>query len=236
MANPFAKKLNLTEAAKTTEESKPQEVETTPVKTNPFAVKLAKPTTTTDVAAAPAPAKSALANRFGAKPAQSKVEELRNTATQDVETDLELADLLDSEDEGTVPTPPKLSAYGQFDDETPATAPTRDLPPDLTKQQQQFVALINDVYTIVHDPELLGNVIRSIMIELKSNPQYMKLVAPDDVHMWVRAMRDSMGIARIKKESKGKGRGTASKGGGKSGVDADMLAAFDELGVNLDDI
>lgn len=122
-----------------------------------------------------------------------------------------------------------------FADETPATKPTRDLPEGLDKGQLAFVDLIDGVYQITHDVELLSNVIRGIMIELKSNPQYIKLVAKDDVRAWVRAMRDNMGLARVKKAEKKAGTGTR-KSGGKAAQDQDVLSALDDLGIDLDNL
>lgn len=126
---------------------------------------------------------------------------------------------------------PKLSS---FPDETPATAPTRELPDDLDKSAISFVELIDQVYGIIHDTELLSNVIRNIMVELKANPQYIKLVVKDDVRTWVRAMRDGMGLARIKKQEKKSGSGRRSSS--KAAENADLAKAFDELGINLDDL
>lgn len=119
-----------------------------------------------------------------------------------------------------------------FADETPATAPTRTLPENLTKQQSQFIDLIDGVYTIVHDHELIGGVITSIMIELKANPQYAKLIHDDDVRLWVRSMRNAMGLAVIKKiETKAK-RASGGTSRGKK-VDADMMEDLASLGIEL---
>lgn len=137
-----------------------------------------------------------------------------------------LADLESSVDEGIAPRP----GMSSFEDETPATKPTRELPDDLPKEQLQFIDLIDGVYEVLHEPDFLGSVIRNIMIELKNNPEYMRLVAPDDIRTWVRGMRESMGLARIKKtEAKVKRAG----GTGKKGktVDADMLADLASLGI-----
>jgi hypothetical protein len=55
--------------------------------------------------------------------------------------------------------------------------------------------MIDGIYEIIHDPDLLGGVIRNIMVELKSNPEYTKLMAPEDFRTMVRGMRESMGLA-----------------------------------------
>ena len=182
------------------------------------------------------PVASAPANRFAAKLGKPTVTVA--APKPEVDEELTLDSLLDSEDEGIESSDPDFEVrevLSQFDDETPATKPTRDVPEDADKGLRQFVELIDGVYGVVHDPELLGNVIRGIMIELKSNPQYMQQVADDDIRVWVRAMRSTMGLARIRKtEAKSKrGTGAAKK---SKGVDADMEAAFDELGINFDDL
>lgn len=131
------------------------------------------------------------------------------------------------EAEGIAPKP----THSTFADETPATKPTRTLPPELEKQQLQFVDLLDGMYEIVHDPELLGNVVKSMMIELGANPQYEKLLAPSDVRLVVKAARDSMGLARVKKtEAKAKRSGAAGARAAKA-VDSDMLADLAELGI-----
>lgn len=160
---------------------------------------------------------------------------LVDQAVKDLESgEMSLDDLDGLEDEG-IRYEGKTPVESQFDDELPAQAPVRELPEDLTKQQRQFVDLIDGVYGVIGDPELLGNVIKSIMIELKANPQYMQMVAKDDVRAWVKAMRDSMGLARIKKQEKvtKKSGGAGSKS--SKGADADMMADLDDLlgGVEL---
>ena len=127
---------------------------------------------------------------------------------------------------------PREGVTQYFSDETPAQKPTRELPEGLTKEQLGFVDMIDGVFEVMHEPDLLGGVIRNIIIELKSNPEYMRLVAPDDIRAWVRGMRESMGLAKIKKtESKARKAG----GSGKKSklVDDDMLSDLADLGVEI---
>lgn len=173
------------------------------------------------------------ARRFGAaKPVDQPAVSPAISGLDD-EIEFNLDSLADIEDEGISPSQIQKLTKHQFDDETPATKPTRELPPDIEKGMKQFVDLIDGVYDILGDSELLGNVIRSIMIELKSNPQYMKMVGKEDIHQWVKAMRDSMGMARIKKQEKK--RAPASKGKGVK-LDADMEQAFADMGLDLGDL
>lgn len=216
MANPFAKKLGIS-------------AETMAVGAVQESVAGSLQQTIPSVTPAPAPT-TRLGNMFARpKPVEPAQEEI-----------LDLASLDSTEDEGIVPVETTLGGLSQFEDETPATAPTRTLPegmtPEQTKSLQSFLDLIDGVYTILHDPELLGNVIRSIMIELKANPQYMRQVADDDIRTWVRAMRDSMGLARIKKQESKTTRGSGAGKSKSKAVDSDMLDAFNDLGIDVNDL
>ncbi len=139
-------------------------------------------------------------------------------------------DSLDAIDQSTDTGVAPREGMSSFEDETPATKPTRELPEGLSKEELSFMDMVDGVYEVLHEPDMLGGVIRNIIMELGKNPEYMRLVAPDDIRTWVRGMRDSMGLARIKKtESKAKRSGGA---GAKSKlVDADMLADLDALGI-----
>jgi hypothetical protein len=138
-------------------------------------------------------------------------------------------DALDaSESQGVAPRGEGVSGF--YSDETPATKPTRELPEGLAKEALGFVDMIDGVYEVLHEPELLGGVIRNIMIELKNNPEYMKLVALDDIRAWVRGMRESMGLAKVKKQEAKSKRGGGSKK--SKAVDIDMLADLDALGID----
>lgn len=204
---------------------------------NPWANKVKA--TEPEVVVTPAPAvepASKLQNMFAKKPAQDTVDPVKAPGHTDLMVspesiaEMDLSDLENSEDEGIAPEEEVFQS--RFDDETPASKPTRELPEGLDPKSMQFVDLINGVYDIIGDTELLGGVIRSIMVELKSNPQYTKLIAPEDVRTWVRAMRDNMGLARIKKtEKKAKTGGSKSKS--KDSV-ADQIA--DDLGIDWDNV
>lgn len=152
-------------------------------------------------------------------PGSSAAVKLPDSNAKQVDTGagLSLESLSESTDEGIAPV------SSGFIDETPADKPTRELPEGITKEELNFLETVDSIYNILHDPELLGGVVRNILIELKSHPEYMKLVAPEDVRQWVRGMRESMGLARIKKtEAKAKRSGGAGR---KSAlVDNDMLA------------
>ena len=132
-----------------------------------------------------------------------------------------LDDLASSESEGeeSAPREPTTGRYF-FADEIPSTAPTRELPDDLTESQQAFVHSLNSIYEIVHDPELFGQVIRQIMQELQENPDYTKIMADQDVHTMLRGLRQSMGLAKIKKAEKA----TKTRAGSKAAPKAAALA------------
>lgn len=118
---------------------------------------------------------------------------------------LSLADLDSFEGSGVVEFRP------QYSDEIPATAPTRELPEDLTESQRGFIVLLNGIYSVLYDPELFGQMVRNIMSELQENPEYEKLLADEDVNAMMRGLRESMGMAKIKKAEKSKGAGRTGK-------------------------
>jgi len=136
---------------------------------------------------------------------------------------LSLESLSESTEEGVAPV--TQSGYA---DETPATAPTRELPEGVTKEELNFLETVDSIYNILHDPDLLGGVVRNILIELKSHPEYMRLVAPEDVRQWVRGMRESMGLAKIKK-TEAKAKRSGGSGSKSKLIDNDMLADLDAL-------
>lgn len=118
-----------------------------------------------------------------------------------------------------------------------ATKPDRVVPDDADKGMLQFVSTMDSVYEVLDEPDMLGAVIRNIMVELKSYPHYAKMIAPEDVRTWVKSMRATMGLAKIKKtEAKTKRASGASKSKGSKHVDADMESAFKDLGINFDDV
>jgi hypothetical protein len=121
---------------------------------------------------------------------------------------------------------PRGERVAYFADETPAVKPTRELPEGITKEGLGFVDMIDGIYEIIHDPDLLGGVIRNIMVELKSNPEYTKLMAPEDFRTMVRGMRESMGLARVKKQESKAKKSSPRK---SKQLDDDVLAGLDDI-------
>jgi hypothetical protein len=140
-------------------------------------------------------------------------------------TNSSIADLLDSEELGSEPYQPPSER--RYSDEIPADAPARDLPDDLTESQQQFITLVDGIYTVLYDPELFGSMIRNIMDELQNNPEYDKLLADQDVNTMMRGLRESMGMAKIKKAEKTRGNGRT--GAKASKVASAMVSTLDEM-------
>jgi hypothetical protein len=147
--------------------------------------------------------------------------------------DMDLASLGEIEDEGS-----RLSSG--FADELPAieaVKPDRVVPDDADKGMLQFVSTMDSVYAVLDEPEMLGAVIRNIMVELKSYPHYSKMIAPEDVRTWVRSMRNTMGLAKIKKtEAKAKRTTGGAKAKGSKHLDSDMEKAFADLGIDFDNL
>lgn len=138
-------------------------------------------------------------------------------------------------DESAAPAIEQTTHSGYFD-EIEATAPDRDLPADLESQQLLFVEQLDSMYQVLNDPELFGQSVRIIMSEMQENPEYEKLISDQDVHTMIRAMRNTMGLARIKKqEKKRKAAGTGAKGPKKAAVGEHEMALLDSLGIGDDD-
>jgi hypothetical protein len=143
----------------------------------------------------------------------------------------DLQNLLDNDSGGSKPSP-VTRTVSRFADEEPAIAPDRKTE-GLDDDMKRFVSSLDSVYQIVHEPDLLGGVIKNIMMELARKPEYRQLIAPKDVHIMIRGMRDSMGMARIKKEESKAKRSGASKKKTIKVDDLDALAALDELGMDF---
>lgn len=144
---------------------------------------------------------------------------------------INLDDLMNDESEA-----PAAPAPRRYPDEIEATAPVRPIPEDASEQMLKFVKLIDSVYDMQFDKELLGNVIRSIMIELQSNPIYISkdwkksLVQPDDIRLWIRNMREVMGLNKIVKQEK-----KAKRGSSKKQMDSnEMLDDLSSLGFTME--
>lgn len=136
----------------------------------------------------------------------------------------DLAALADSE-EGQ----PLERKRSNFADEIPADAPIRELAEDVEPTMRKFCESLDSVYQVLHEPELLGKMIRTIMMELQQHPEYRKLIQPIDVRTMIKGMRDSMGMARVKKQERKRGSGGSAKP--SKAIDADMLADLDALGI-----
>lgn len=140
-------------------------------------------------------------------------------------------------DEQSTPQLRKESTGAGFLDEIEATAPDRDLPADLTTQQLNFVEQLDGIYGILHDPEMFAQAVRIVMVELQENPEYIKLVSDPDVHTMMRGMRNSMSLARVKKQEKSRkaGGGTKKAARSKSAEVDSALALLNALGGDDDD-
>jgi hypothetical protein len=136
---------------------------------------------------------------------------------------LTLDDIADTTVEG-VTTNSERGEFA-FADEIAATAPTRELPPELTAGMADFVKQLDSIYEVIHDPELFGQMIRTIMLELKENPDYTQVLADQDVHTMIRGLRSSMGLAKIKKAEKS----TKARGPKKSTASTQVMSTADEM-------
>lgn len=122
-----------------------------------------------------------------------------------------------------------------FPDEIEATAPDRDLPPDLLPEQLAFVESLDGIYGVLHDSEMFGQTVRMVMIELQENPEYEKLLSDSDVHTMIRGMRRTMGLARVRKQEKSRKATTNKNARKKAGVSDDAMALLNSLMGGSDD-
>jgi hypothetical protein len=166
------------------------------------------------------------------KPVAEAAPEKPNPATSD---SFSLDDLA-SFDAGSI-EPIRESATRQgFIDEIEATAPDRELPADLSAQQLGFVEQLDGIYQVLNDADMFAQCVRVLMIELQENPEYIKLVSDQDVHTMIRGMRNSMGLARIRKQEKSRKTGTKTKTAAqkKSRVSDDVMDLLNSLGADDD--
>lgn len=105
----------------------------------------------------------------------------------------------------------EVPEFAGFHDEIEATAPDRELPEEMTEGMKMFVESLDSIYTILNDSQMFGQQIRQIMMELQENPEYEKLISDTDVHVMIRAMRNTMGLARVRKQAKSRKSGTTAK-------------------------
>jgi hypothetical protein len=138
-------------------------------------------------------------------------------------------------DASSIPASSSDDSGPMFDDEIEATAPDRDLPPDLTAEQLSFVESLDGIYGVLHDSEMFGQTVRMIMIELQENPEYEKLMSDPDVHTMIRGMRRTMGLARVRKQEKSRKAGTNKNARKKAGVSDDAMALLNSLMGGSDD-
>ena len=114
--------------------------------------------------------------------------------------------------EGTEIDPSESEGYL---DQVPATAPVRDLPTELDKQQKAFIDSLDSIYRLHDDPEMFVNMVRRIMSEMQERPELCELLAASkgqDSNAIIRGLRQSAGMAQVKKvESKAKRTGGKAK-------------------------
>src|SRR3546814_1522444 len=92
---------------------------------------------------------------------------------------------------------------------------------------------ISDWSSYVCSSDLLGQSIRSVMQELQENKEFIQLVSDHDIHTMIKAIRNVMGVAKIRKEEKSSKRKTGgAKRTASSKFDADTLSQLDAMMAN----
>jgi hypothetical protein len=173
----------------------------------------------------PGQAPKAAAPKPAPKPATPKPEPVT-----ELSDDFSLDDLANL-DVNEIDPSVKRNLGSGFEDEIDATAPDRILPPDLTKQQLDFVQSLDGIYEVLHDPDMFGQSVRIIMLEMAENKEYKKLITDEDVHVIIRGMRNTMGLAKIKKQEKSRKNATpkTKAARGKAAVGEDDMAMLESL-------
>lgn len=239
-ANPESDAELKAAAVKAENEARLAEEKATPEK--PESAKPAKPTLANVFAKAAAP-KPQVPAQSESKPAAKPNPFARSAATPVAKPASTALDKLaaidlsefgsDSDDGGSNIDDPEVAYFSRFADEEPATKPERDLPADMTDNEKAFVAQLDSMYEVIHDPEMMSTCLRTFMIELQENPEYTRLVAPEDVRTLILGARATMGLAKVKKqEAKAKRASGGSSKSRKKAVDlgigdlSDLLAGF----------
>lgn len=175
-------------------------------------------------------------NLAGAKPSGLSKPAAKPVAPEVIDSDtFSLSDLAATSAESiSTPEPVKYSDF-EFDDEIEATAPDRELDPDLTQGQLEFIESLDAIYGILHDAEMFGQTVRIIMTELQENEEYKKLLSDSDVHVMIRGMRRTMGLARVRKQEKSRKTNTNKSAQKKAAVSDDAMALLNQLMGGSDD-
>jgi len=115
-----------------------------------------------------------------------------------------------------------VASVDRFSDEIEVQKPERDLPEELTEQQQAFINLLDSVYELHHDADAVQNAVSRIMTDMKETEHLANLVEDDDVTNIVRKMKQILGFRKATKKAKAKGRP-------KTAAVAELESMFDDL-------
>ena len=138
-------------------------------------------------------------------------------------------------DASTIEVEQRNQEASGFEDEIEATAPDRILPPELSSEQLAFVESLDGIYQVLNDPEMFGQAVRLVMIELQENNEYDKLLADSDIHVMIRGMRRTMGLARVRKQEKGRKAATNKNARTKASLADKDMALLNMLMGDSDD-
>jgi len=109
--------------------------------------------------------------------------------------------------------------------EVPANEIERILPEGATEPMLAFVALLDSVPKLFHDPETMKHQVRNIMVALQEEESFVEMIMPQDLQHIIRGMRETLEGAAIKKAAKK--RAPAKKKLTK--LSADDMADLDSL-------
>lgn len=91
------------------------------------------------------------------------------------------------------------------------TAPDRELPQEMTDQMISFVKSLDSIFQLVADPEMFVDMVRKTQREMQEYPALGKLLCDADVRVAIRGMRQSAGLAQVKKQAAKESRSKTAK-------------------------
>jgi len=69
-----------------------------------------------------------------------------------------------------------------------------------SEEVKEIQAALETLKNSIDQPEIVGQALRSIMHDMQTNPNLVDLLAPEDIGLMVRGLRESYGVAIAKKQ------------------------------------
>lgn len=136
--------------------------------------------------------------------------------------DLENIDLAD------IPSSESQGEDDNFPDQIPVEVPARELPAELSAEQQKFITLLDSIHQLHHNGDAIVNAISNIMMDMRVTPHLANLVMDEDVINIVRQMKHIQGFRKATAVKKKASRAT-SKAAKSQDALASMLDSMNDL-------